>query len=41
VRESLSEQGLVCEQIRSSLDEDEDARADDPVGDERVRAIGR
>ena len=41
VRESLSEQGLVCEQIRSSLDAGEDERADDPVGDERVRAIGR
>ena len=39
--EALAEHGLACEQIRSSLDAGEDERADDPPGEERVRAIGR
>jgi hypothetical protein len=41
LNEALTEQGLVCESIRSSLDEQEDLRSDDPPGEERVRAIGR
>jgi hypothetical protein len=39
--EALAEQGLAEVSMRSSLDEDEDQRADDPVGGENVRAIGR
>jgi len=39
--EALAEQGLAGVSMRSSLDEDEDQRADDPLGEERVRAIGR
>jgi hypothetical protein len=45
VREALSEHGFTPESVRTSLDPDEDARADDPPEDpgqkERVRAIGR
>ncbi len=39
--EALAEQGVVGASVCSSLDEEEDRRADDPVGEERVRAIGR
>jgi hypothetical protein len=39
--EALAEQGLTGVKMRSSLDEEEDQRADDPLGEERVRAIGR
>jgi hypothetical protein len=39
--EALAEQGLAAASMSSSLDEDEDKRADDPSGEERVRAIGR
>ncbi len=45
VREVLVEHGFTPESVRTSLDADEDARADDPAEDptqvERVRAIGR
>ena len=45
VREVLVEHGFAPEAVRTSLDPDEDARADDPPEDptqvERVRAIGR
>ena len=45
VREVLAEQGVAVEAVRSSLDDEEDARADDvlvdPAQPERVRAIGR
>jgi hypothetical protein len=45
VREVLAELGVVVEAVRSSLDDEEDARADDllanPDQPERVRAIGR
>jgi hypothetical protein len=45
VREVLAEQGVVVEDVRSSLDQEEDARSDDLLADpaqpERVRAIGR
>jgi hypothetical protein len=45
VREVLAEHGFTPESVRTSLDPDEDARADDPPEDpgqkERVRAIGR
>lgn len=45
VREVLGEHGIAVEAVRSSLDEEEDARADDvlanPDQPERVRAIGR
>src|SRR5688572_18200387 len=45
VREALSEHGFTPEAVRTSLDPDEDARADDPPEEpgqkERVRAIGR
>jgi hypothetical protein len=45
VREVLAEHGFTPEGVRTSLDPDEDARADDPPDDptqrERVRAIGR
>ena len=39
--EALAEHGFAEVAMRSSLDEDEDQRADDPSGEERVRAIGR
>ncbi len=39
--EALNEQGLAEVSMRSSLDDDEDQRADDPANQERVRAIGR
>jgi len=39
--EALAEQGFAEVGMRTSLDEDEDQRADDPAGEERVRAIGR
>ena len=43
VRDALAEHGFTPEAVRTSLDPDEDARADDPPEDttERVRAIGR
>ena len=45
LREVLNEHGFTPESVRTSLDQDEDARADDPPEDpsqkERVRAIGR
>jgi len=45
LRDVLSEHGFSPESVRTSLDPDEDARADDPLEDqtqkERVRAIGR
>ena len=45
VREVLAEHGFTPESVRTSLDPDEDARADDapedPANKERVRAIGR
>ncbi len=45
LREVLAEHGFTPESVRTSLDPDEDARADDapedPANKERVRAIGR
>jgi uroporphyrinogen-III synthase len=45
LREVLSEHGFTPEAVRTSLDPDEDARADDPPEEpgqkEKVRAIGR
>jgi hypothetical protein len=41
----LTEHGFTPERVKTSLDPDEDSRADDPIevvnGPERVRAIGR
>jgi hypothetical protein len=45
LRAALEEHGFTPESVRTSLDPDEDARADDasedPAFKERVRAIGR
>ncbi len=45
LKAALEELGFTPERVQTSLDPDEDSRADDPIevitGPERVRAIGR